>query len=42
MAKAALVAGVGPGIELLERLGIAAVVVTDDGALHPTQGWGIA
>ena len=39
VAKAALVAGVGPGIELLERLGIAAVVVTDDGALHHTAEW---
>jgi len=39
VAKAALVSGVRDGIELLERLGIAAVLVGDDGAHHFTSRW---
>jgi thiamine biosynthesis lipoprotein len=39
IAKAALVAGVEDGIDLLERLGVAAVVVDDDDMSHFTQGW---
>ena len=39
VAKAALVAGVDAGLELLERLGVAAVVVDDDGRRHPTTRW---
>jgi thiamine biosynthesis lipoprotein len=39
VAKAALVSGIRDGIDLLERLGIPAVVVGDDGAHHFTSGW---
>ena len=39
VAKAALVAGVDDGIALLERLGIAAVVVDDRGNRHETTYW---
>jgi thiamine biosynthesis lipoprotein len=39
VAKAALVAGTDDGIDLLERLGIAAVVVEDDGSIHCTSRW---
>ena len=40
VAKAALIAGVGAGIDLLERLGVAAVVVDDDGTCHSTSRLG--
>jgi thiamine biosynthesis lipoprotein len=39
VAKAALVAGVDDGIALLERLGVAAVIVDDLGDRHPTSYW---
>jgi thiamine biosynthesis lipoprotein len=39
IAKAALVAGTEDGIDLLERLGVGAVIVEDDGTSHFTQGW---
>jgi FAD:protein FMN transferase len=39
VAKAALVAGVDDGIALLERLGVAAVVVEVDGRRHLTSAW---
>jgi FAD:protein FMN transferase len=39
VAKAALVAGVDDGLELLERLGVAAVVVGDNGDRHATSYW---
>jgi thiamine biosynthesis lipoprotein len=39
VAKAALVAGVDEGIALLERLGVAAVVVEVGGRRHPTAAW---
>jgi thiamine biosynthesis lipoprotein len=39
VAKAALVAGVPDGLELLERLGIAALIVDRDGEHHPTSRW---
>jgi FAD:protein FMN transferase len=39
VAKAALVAGIGAGIDLLERLGVAAVLVGDDGRYHFTSNW---
>jgi thiamine biosynthesis lipoprotein len=39
VAKAALVSGTGDGIDLLERLGVAAIVIGDDGTYHFTRGW---
>jgi thiamine biosynthesis lipoprotein len=39
IAKAALVAGVTRGLQLLERLGVAAVVVDAQGAQHCTTNW---
>ncbi len=39
VAKAALIAGVTDGLELLERLGVAALVVDDDGHHHCTPTW---
>jgi thiamine biosynthesis lipoprotein len=39
IAKAALVAGADKGFELLERLGLAAVVVADDGGRRTTRHW---
>lgn len=39
VAKAALVAGVEPGLRLLERLGVAALIVDSDGAQHGTRRW---
>jgi thiamine biosynthesis lipoprotein len=39
VAKAALVAGADDGLDLLERLGIAAVIVGDDGSCHFTSRW---
>jgi FAD:protein FMN transferase len=39
VAKAALVAGLHDGIALLERLGVAAVVVETDGRRHATTAW---
>jgi len=39
LAKAALVAGVGAGLELLERLGVAAMVFDTAGGRHPTTRW---
>ncbi len=39
VAKAALVAGTERGLELLERLGVAAIVVDADGVHHPTSAW---
>jgi thiamine biosynthesis lipoprotein len=39
IAKAALVAGVEPGLALLERLGVAAMLVDTDGARHCTGNW---
>jgi len=39
MAKAALVAGVDDGIEMLERLGVAAVILDDHGDRHATARW---
>jgi thiamine biosynthesis lipoprotein len=39
VAKAALVAGVGAGLEMLERLGVAAVVFDTSGRRHPTTRW---
>ena len=39
VAKAALIAGVGAGLELLERLGVAAIVVGDDGSFNSTSAW---
>ena len=39
VAKAALVAGVPAGLELLERLGVAALVVDTQGRHHPTILW---
>ncbi len=42
VAKAALVAGADDGIALLERLGVAAVVVEADGRRRCTTGWDAA
>ena len=39
VAKAALVAGVDDGLDLLERLGVAAVVIDDCGDHHATRSW---
>ena len=39
VAKAALVAGVASGLELLERLGVAAVIIDDRGTGHETRYW---
>jgi len=39
VAKAALIAGIDDGLALLERLGIAAVVVGDDCSYHFTSTW---
>jgi thiamine biosynthesis lipoprotein len=39
VAKAALVAGTDDGLDLLEHLGIAAVIVGDDGSRHVTSRW---
>lgn len=39
VAKAALVAGVNDGLELLERLGVAAIIFDDDGDRHATASW---
>jgi thiamine biosynthesis lipoprotein len=39
IAKAALVAGIDDGIDLLERFGVAAVAVGDDKTYHFTQRW---
>lgn len=39
VAKAALVAGVGAGLELLERLGVAALVFDTAGGRHPSTRW---
>jgi FAD:protein FMN transferase len=39
IAKAALVAGVEPGLGLLERLGVAAVLVDTNGVHHCTGSW---
>jgi thiamine biosynthesis lipoprotein len=39
VAKAALVAGVDAGLELLERLGVAATVFDTSGRCHPTTRW---
>ncbi len=39
VAKAALVAGVDGGLDLLERVGVAAVVVETDGTRHATTTW---
>jgi thiamine biosynthesis lipoprotein len=39
VAKAALVAGVDDGNALLERLGVAAVIVDERGVRHPTSYW---
>jgi thiamine biosynthesis lipoprotein len=42
IAKAALIAGVDDGLALLERLGIAAVLVGDDSSYHYTSAWNAA
>ena len=42
VAKAALVSGTDDGLELLERLGVAAVVVGDDGTYRFTSRWDAA
>jgi len=39
VAKAALVAGVADGLALLERLGVAGVIVTDEGIVHESTRW---
>jgi thiamine biosynthesis lipoprotein len=39
VAKAAVVAGVEPGLALLERLGVAALVVDTSGGHHSTRAW---
>jgi len=39
LAKAALIAGVPAGITLLDSLGVAGVLVTEDGATHAAGAW---
>jgi thiamine biosynthesis lipoprotein len=39
VAKAALVAGTEAGLDLLERLGVAAIVVSDDATYYSTSAW---
>jgi thiamine biosynthesis lipoprotein len=42
VAKAALVAGIDDGLALLERLGVAALIVCDDGSNRSTSRWNAA
>jgi thiamine biosynthesis lipoprotein len=42
VAKAALVAGVDDGLDLLQRLGIASVIIGDDGSTRCTSQWNAA